>query len=230
MILKGEERSIFGKKLINFRKKGLTPGILYGEKLKSVPFFVNTKDFNKIYKESGKTTVVDFELIDLTQKFKTYRVLLKDIQVDPITEEILHIDLYQIPTHKITVKIPLVFVGKSEAELQGGILIKNHKELTVTGLPDKLPKDITIDISALKQIGDQIKVQDVPALKGLDIKESPSEVIIFAFMRKVEEVSAKAEAATAVSTQEGQTKEDSVKDDGSIPKDKESNDKPSPKK
>lgn len=191
MILKGKLRSVFGKKLKDSRENGLVPGILYGEKLKSTPFFVEAKEVNKIYKEAGKTTVIDFELTDENQSTQKYKVMFKDLQLDPVSDRILHIDLYQIPEHKITVKVPLVFVGKSEAESQGGILIKNHKELTISGLPDKLPKEIIVDISALKRIGDQIKVQDIPILKGLEVKEGANEIIIFALMSKGQEVSTK---------------------------------------
>ncbi len=222
--LKGERRSVFGKKIAKLRQAGFVPGILYGEKLSPLPFSVKAKDLKKIYGESGKTMVIDFELSGENQETQKYRVLFKDVQVHPVTDHVLHIDLYQIPSHKITVKVPLVFVGKSEAESQGGILIKNHKELTVSGLADKLPKEITIDISALKKIGDQIKVKDVPVLKDLEIKEGLDEVIVFAFMRRAaEEISA--ENVASVSGQGEFASKETVQGSDSVSKDRKTDEK-----
>lgn len=201
MNLKVTSREIFGKKLNSSRLNGLIPGILYGEKLKPIAIFVNNKELKNVYKKVGTTNVIDLFMQELTNNEKKYQVLVKAIQINPATEEILHVDLYQIPTHKITLKVPLVFTGKSDAESQGAILIKNYKALTLTGLMNQIPNQIIVDISSVKNIGNEIKIKDITFSEDVEVKENKNEVVVFALQAKQEslETSQKQEAASPLS-------------------------------
>jgi len=97
---------------------------------------------------------VGFDLEHLTtevEKNKPVKVLIKEPQLNPVTHQLIHADLYQVDlTQIITADVPLVFVGESRAiEDLGGSLIESKTEVEVECLPQDLPHELSIDISTL---------------------------------------------------------------------------------
>jgi len=158
------------------RKEGKIPAVLYGSKIENLNLSVNEKEFEKII-----STIKETEKIILNVEGKDFYVLIKEIQKHPKTEKFLHIDFFQLPSkQEIEVKVPLVFINKSEAiENLGAILVKNLKEIEVKCLPSDLPKEILVDISKLKTLEDRILISDLKAPEGVKILRKPEEVIAF---------------------------------------------------
>lgn len=159
------------------RKDGFVPGVLYGSGVDNVTLSVNLKEFNSVYEEAGETTLVS--LMPEKESGNKYLVLINEIQRNPLTDEIIHIDFYQPNlTENVEVSIPLVFEGISPAvkELEG-TLVKNFSEIEVKALPEKLPHEIKIDISSLATFEDVITVADIKIGDGVEILKESDEIV-----------------------------------------------------
>jgi len=167
------------------------PAVLYGPKVKNQSLEIDIKEFEKIYKEAGKNTLVSLELQDKKEK---YLVLIHDLVRDPITSSPLHVDLYQPSLEeKIEADIPVILQGESLAVKDlGGTLIKTMSEIKIKALPQDLPKEIIIDISGLKTFEDHILIKDLKFAEGVEILRDSSDIVVsVAAPEKVEEELAK---------------------------------------
>ena len=180
-------RKTLGKKVKSLRKKDILPGVLYGPKIKPLPLEIDLKEFEKIYKETGESTLISLEVADLKRK---YLVLIHDSEKDPVTDRIIHIDFYQPSLEEeVTVAVPIIFEGVSLAVKElGGTLVRNIHELEVKALPQNLPHEIKVDISKLKTFEDDILVKDLVVPKEVKILKDPEEsVALVTPPEKVEE-------------------------------------------
>jgi len=180
-------RKTLGKKVKSLRKKDILPGVLYGPKIKPLPLEIDLKEFEKIYKETGESTLISLEVVDLKRK---YLVLIHDLEKDPVTDRIIHIDFYQPSLEEeVTAAVPIIFEGVSLAVKElGGTLVRNIHELEVKALPQNLPHEIKVDISKLKTFEDDILVKDLVVPKEVKILKDPEEsVALVTPPEKVEE-------------------------------------------
>lgn len=176
-----------GEKTKTLRKKGLLPAVAYGPKLKAISLKVDFKDFKKVYRDAGESSLINLQL---PEEKKEYPVLIHDIQHDPISGEPLHVDFYQVSlTEEVEAKVPLIFEGTSLAVKEsGGTLIRNFSELEIKALPQNLPKEIQISIEKLKTFEDKILIKDLKLPKEIKVSKEPNEILAWvAPPEKVEE-------------------------------------------
>jgi len=192
LTLKAKERQVFGKKLKKFRKQGQVPAILYGHNVKPLPLAVDCREFERIFKKAGLSTLINLEL----EKGKNRKVLIHQIQKDPVTDHLLHIDFYQVKmTEKITAEIPLKIIGQAPVvEEQGGTLITPRDSIEVECLPEALVREIVVDISNLKSFEDVVKIADLKIPTGLKILNDPEEIVVSVTPPRSEEELAELEA------------------------------------
>lgn len=178
-------RKIVGKKVRMLRKEGLVPANIYGVDFKSTSVSLPVKEFIKIYRTARETGIVYTKLDD-----KELPVLIKNVQKHPVTEAILHVDLRKIDlTKKIQTEVPIKTVGTSEAVVQkAGILLTQSESLLVEALPKDIPPQIEVDISNIKDIGQEIKVVDLPKSPLYEIKAPEEKVVISVVAHKEESV------------------------------------------
>ena len=169
-------RNVFGKKLKTLRKKGILPGVAYGPELKSTPLELDLKEFEKVYKIAGESSLIS---LDLKGKKEKKLVLIREVEVDPLTERPIHVDFYHPRLkEKVTATVPLVFKGESPAVKElGGTLVKNISELEIKALPQNLLHEIEVDIGSLKTFEDDILVRDLNVPSGVKILRNPEEII-----------------------------------------------------
>lgn len=161
------------------KQKGSTngemiPAVLYGSEVENISLEIDKKSFSKVFKDVGET------LIDLEVEGKKYSVLIHDTQVNPLTQELIHVDFYQ-PNLKeeVETEVPLELIGEAPALKLGGTLIMNMKEISVKALPKDLPSKIIIDVSALNTFEDAITAKDIKLPNGVTIEiENPEEIIV----------------------------------------------------
>ena len=229
MELKAKLRTELGKKTNALRKAGFLPAVVYGEKIESQSIAVPYKDFWKVYKEAGEST-----LITLDVSGKQYNVLIHDIASDPLKGHPLHADFYAVRMDKIIrTKVPLVFFGESQAvKNEGGILIKVTQELEVEALPQDLPHELKVDLTSLIICGSKLLVRDISFPKGVKVVASPDDIVVVVEAPRTEEELADlkeapvAETSTEVKTereikQELKVKESGAEIDKTIGKEKE---------
>lgn len=178
-------RKIVGKKVSKLRKEGMVPANIYGVDFKSTSISLPVKEFIKVYRNARETGIVYTKLDN-----KELPVLIKNVQKHPVTEAILHVDLRKIDlTKKIQTEVPVKTVGTSEAVIQkAGVLLTQSESLLVEALPKDIPHQIEIDISNIKEIGQEIKVADLPKSTSYEIKTPAQKVVISVVAHKEESV------------------------------------------
>lgn len=181
--IKAEKREKLGK-VGALRKAGFMPAVYYGHKKKSVPIQIKKTDFLKAWKNAGESTVIKL----LTPEVDV-DVLIKDVDLDPITAEPRHADFYVFEKgHKVEIEVPLEFVGVSPAVKDlGGVLMKVLHELKIEAEPSSLPQQIEVDISAITEIDGQILAKDIRLPKEVNLMENPEEVVATVTAPKEEE-------------------------------------------
>ena len=177
LTLKAKSREATGKKVRALRKSGIIPAVLYGPKIKPQPVEVKLSDFKKIFKEAGESSLITLDVSD-----KKFLVLIHDLNNDPLTSEVSHIDFYQPQLDKeVEATVPIIFEGESAAikDLEG-TLIKEIHEVKVKALPQNLPHNIKVDISVLKTFADEIKIKDLQVPGGVKIQKDPEDIVVHA--------------------------------------------------
>ena len=142
------------------RRAGRLPAIVYGgTPVESRSVEVDPKALWRIlHSESGVNTLVDLQV----DGDALGQVLIKDIQHDPITDELLHVDFYRLAMDKaITVTVPVTLSGEAAGvKQQGGLLDFVTREIQVECMPADIPEHVDIDVHEL-MIGDGVRVRDV---------------------------------------------------------------------
>ena len=156
--LESQKREVFGRKLKSLRRTGVVPANVYGKMTPSTSIQVDLKEFLKVFEEAGETGLVELKVDKDTKP-----VLIHNVQRNPVTGNPVHVDFLQVDLkQKVTVMVPLEFTGEAEAEKnEVGIVVRQLNEIEVEALPTDLPESIEVDLSALAQVDDSIKVSDL---------------------------------------------------------------------
>lgn len=139
-----ESRTGLGKNRVDkIRQNDLVPGVLYGKGEETKHIQVNRREFEKVYRVAGMSTLIDLEL-----EGETAPVLIKEVQTHPFKNEYLHIDFQQLnmdETVKLT--IPITLMGRENIKLQPSILVQQLDEIEIECLPGDIPQAIEVDVS-----------------------------------------------------------------------------------
>lgn len=184
--LSATKREVTGKASKRLLSEGVVPAVVYGPKQDAVSIGLSAREFEKVLKEAGESTV-----IELSGLGEPLQVLIHEVDRDPVTNVPRHADFYAIEKGaKVEVAVPLTYVGESEAVKAGANLVKVMHELEIEAAPADLPHDIEVDISILAKVGDQIHVSDLKLPKGVVAKVDAEEVVAL-----IQEVEAEVEEA-----------------------------------
>jgi large subunit ribosomal protein L25 len=197
--LKLEHRADRGRHLQALRRQGRLPAVIYGHNVDPVTVVVEGREFVRAFQKVGRNQLVDLQLGEEPVR----KALIREVQRSPRDGDLLHVDFYQVNlTEKIESEVPIEIEGevelvsKGEADLQRGLHV-----LKVECLPTDLPPVITVDVSGLKEIDDEIRVKDLKIPPGCEILDEADDLIVkvAAHREEVEEV-APAPAAAEVPT------------------------------
>lgn len=157
------------------RAEGKIPAVVYGPEMQAVSVSVAQGEFEKLYSQAGESSLVDLNVDNGTP----YRVLIQDVQYEPVKGKIIHVDFRQINMNKeMTATLSLNFLGESAAvKGLGGTLVKATDTVDIKCLPKDLVSHIDIDLSVLKTFDDIIKVTDLNLPAGITIVTNPTTVI-----------------------------------------------------
>ena len=192
LTIPSQPREAFGKNAsYRIRRTGRIPAILYGEGHDSLPLVLAKKDVIQILKsELGLNT-----LFKVAFGAEERDVMIKDVQIDPVSDELLHADLIQIDmTKSIRVAVPVELVGEAVGvKTEGGFIDFMTRELSVECLPALIPEHFAVDVTAL-HLHQSVKAGDVAMPEGIKLITEPGVVIALVQMPAEE----KAEAAAVV--------------------------------
>jgi large subunit ribosomal protein L25 len=160
-----------------FRTEGNVPAILYGKHIdNNLPLSFNSTAFSKILSTYGKASILVFKSND--SKLNGTSALVKEIQKDSITSVFLNVDLVEIRKgEKITVKVPIEFVGEAAGAKSGGVVDVQRRELEIECLPADILDKVTVDISKL-ELNDVLHISDLKLADGIKIKDDGSYALV----------------------------------------------------
>lgn len=184
MKINAKTREEVGKKIAKkIRKEDEIPAIIYGGGIESIPITIKLDDIKEILKsEKGENTI-----LKITRDKKIIDAMLKDIQYDYLSDNIIHADFIRIDMEKlIEVDIPIIIKGESiGVKVEEGIFDFVTRELRIRSIPADIPKGIEVDVSDL-HIGHSIKVGDIKIGEGIALFSDPDTVICSVSTKVVE--------------------------------------------
>jgi len=188
--LSGSPRENVGRKgAAELRRNGRIPGVIYGGATQ-VPFSVSKNDWDKIIARP------DTLQINIDIAGKNYSTIIQETQLHPVTDLVTHIDLLElVPGKEIKTTMPVRTTGVSEGVRSGGKLVQNYRKVRISGKPEHIPDEITVDITSLK-IGDMIRVRDLQ-IEGCKVLEAEASAVIAVALTRAAIADAAAAAAAA---------------------------------
>jgi len=194
IIFKVEPRKIFGKKIKKLRREGLIPGNIFGKNFSSKAITINLKEFTKIYRKLKETGLLYLELDQ-----EKLPVLIHQVQKHPVKGSFLHVDFKKVDLkEKTQTEVPVEIIGESPAVSEkNAILLTLMDHLLIEALPEEIPQSIKVDISNLKEIGQEIKVSDLPKNSSYEIRTEKEKVIVSVVAHKEESIAPETQPVTA---------------------------------
>lgn len=160
--------------LDTLRSQGFVPAVFYGRQEAPVAISVRADEFTKIWHQVGGSAIVT-----LKGAFGEKEVLIHDVQVHPVTTVPLHADFYVIEKgKKVSVTVPLEFVGVAPAEKLGGIVVKVMHEIDIEVEAREMPQSVPVDLTKLETLESEILFKDLPLPASVESEIDPEEVVV----------------------------------------------------
>jgi len=190
------------------RREGKLPAVLYGPETSSILLSVGISDVEAALKK-GMIGQVVLSLVIQNGETMTRPVMIKELQIHPVSKDYLHVDFYEINMdRKIRTKVPVVTKGKAKGIEVGGLLQVVRRELEVFCLPMEVPEVIEIDVTEL-EIGDSIHVNEISLKGNIEISSEVNFTIVTVLSpTKVEE-----EVIEEEELEEGEAPEEEAEDE-----------------
>ena len=184
--LKATQRDALGKKSRFLRRQGITPTHLYGNNIKSLALQCDATELQHLLALAGRTRLISLEVGEKQPR----SVFVREIQRDEVTRQLLHVDFYQVRKgEKITVDVPIVFVGEAPAMKERGRMIAHGiNSLSIECLPDNVPPQIEVDLSTLEDLEQVIHVKDIVLGADITVNADPEQLVVKVTEAVVKEV------------------------------------------
>ena len=160
------------KAVKQLRKDNNIPGVYYSPSSReSAPFYISQGEYHEAVKSGAR-------IFNINVDGKKQTVLFKSVQYHPVTEKVLHIDLYGIQMHKpVNIKIPVQLTGIPIGVIEeGGVLNQSANEIEIQCLPANIPEFVETDISELN-LGDSINVGSIDLNENITLVTSEDTVL-----------------------------------------------------
>jgi len=174
--IKANKREVFGKNASRrLRREGMIPAVIYGAREVTVSLNLKKQDVFKILRaEAGENTI-----FQISFDSEMRNAMIKELQRDPVTDEILHADFIQITMDKtIRISVPVITVGEAVGvKTEGGFIDLMSREVELECLPKDIPENIEVDISDL-HLHQSFKVEDIAPVEGVEIISAPDTILV----------------------------------------------------
>jgi large subunit ribosomal protein L25 len=181
------------------RAAGRIPGVCYGKGEASLPISLDPRALRRLLERSGAgmNTLISLA-VEGGGAFDGKRVLVRELQKDPVEDRYLHADLFAVDVQQVVeVSVPIHITGRAKGVEFGGILDQALRELDLECLPLAIPSEILVDVSEL-DVGDSLHVSDIALPEGVTLRSDPGlSVVSVVAPAKVEEVAEVAEEVAA---------------------------------
>jgi len=187
-------RTMTGKKVKALRREKQVPGVVYGHGIASRAVSVPLSTLETAHRKAGESS-----LISLMVDGKPANVLIKELQRDPVSGKILHVDFQEVSMQeKLKTQVPIAVKGEAKAVKEfGAVLVRSLNHLDIECLPQDLIPEYVVDVSHLANIGDVIRVSDLALPPQIHILTRPETVVVNIEKKHEEAEAAPAAAAVA---------------------------------
>ena len=156
------------------RREGVVPGVLYGHHFDSTSLQFGYQMLERVVNRAGSS-----QLVAVNVGNDTFDALVRDVQRDPVTGRILHVDLYHVlADEKLTSAVPIELVGEAPAVELGGILTQLLDQIEVECFPRDLPAAITVDLAALVDMHARVTVADLDVAESVTVLTDPESIVV----------------------------------------------------
>lgn len=161
------------------RAAGMLPGVLYGKRTQTQPFYVDAKSFIRALLNAKGDRVLFNLTLNKDEETTTHLALIKALDRHPVNEQIRHVDLYEVfPNQEVAVEVPINYAGKAKGvEIEKGIMDVVKRTLKVSCLPLSIPKDISVDITNLAA-GSAMHAFDIKLPEGVRLNDDPKTTLL----------------------------------------------------
>jgi large subunit ribosomal protein L25 len=193
------------------RQSGYAPAILYGQKSEPVALAMDAKVLTRaLLRLLGHNAIVSLNIEGEKTK-KKHHVLIKDIQTDPITDTVLHVDFLEIDMDKeITLDVPVIYTGTAKGVDMGGILNIMAHTVKIKGMPLAIPDEISVDVTPLELMSHGITCGDLTIPENVNLEEEPDKVCVSVVAPKAAEEEVAEEETAEEGTEETAELEESA--------------------
>ncbi|WP_209125599.1 50S ribosomal protein L25/general stress protein Ctc [Alkalihalobacillus sp. BA299] len=165
-----------------FREDGQVPAVLYGKKVGSQPIAVDQVNFIKLVRDEGRNSIISLDV-----NGKKHEVMVYDMQVDPLKNDLVHVDFCAVDmSSEVDTEVRVHLVGEAPGVSDGGMVSHLLHQLSVRALPSEIPSEITVDISNLN-IGDSIQIKDIMSQQSVELTNDPEETIVTILVQPAEQ-------------------------------------------
>ena len=172
-----DAREAHGKANKRLRRAGIVPGVVFGKGEESTPVQVDAKVFETLYRQAGRTSVVNMHL---PGKSAITSGIIKSVQRNPLSGSAIHVDFFLVNLkQEMEIDVPLVFTGEAPAvEETGGTLLHNVSSIHVKALPNDIPHEIEVNVSTLVSLDVAIHVSDLNLNRDLVTVMTDGETLV----------------------------------------------------
>jgi len=157
------------------RENGYIPGVIYGKDIDTIPIKVSEDKFREVMRKYGHNCIFRFDIPDVKEELIA---IVKEIQLDYLSEGILHIDFMKILLDKpIVLEVPIIAVGIPVGVTKGGMLEQTLHELEIRSLPMEVPDSIKVDVSEL-DFGSSIHTGEITLPENVELVSNP-ELLVY---------------------------------------------------
>jgi large subunit ribosomal protein L25 len=175
--LHADSRDILGKKVRFLRRQGITPVHVIGHGIDSLSLQCDTVNLRQVLGQAGSTKLVSLKV---GKERKNRSVLVKKIQVEPMSGEVLHVDFYEISMQeKVKMEVPVKTIGESALlKIKGNILVQDVHALSVECLAADIPDHFEINMEELVEVGQTIRVRDIVVADGVTVFNDGGQMVL----------------------------------------------------
>jgi large subunit ribosomal protein L25 len=190
-----QPRSVVGKQVLGLRRKGIIPLALYGGHIAPSSWQAEERPLRQVLSQAGHNRLIRLNVGDGAPHI----VIAREIQREPITGRLLHVDLQEISlTEKMTVDVPIVLRGTPPAVARNeGLLIHGLEQVSIRVLPTDLIPEIEVDVTVLQAVNQTIHVSDLKVSDKIEVLTAADEMIAKVIPLKEEVIVEEAPVAAA---------------------------------
>ena len=184
-VLTGKIREANGKSAARkLRTDECIPAVVYGLN-DNVSLSINPKELSKLIDDKGRNVLIELKVDG--DSAENRNVVLKELQTHPLKPGWVHIDFLEIDiSKKIKVKVPILLIGVSPGEKQGGIVNHIIRALEIESLPNDIPEKFEVDMSEV-ELNQMIRVSDLNLGESVQIVNDPNDIVLNVHLEKVKE-------------------------------------------